>query len=233
MGVINILANLTDVVIWICAPIIGTAFGLIARGGSWKKRQQLSSTVSTSQIQRTPVRSGLSVTTRDQGAPVGSFISQARAELIVLGTSLVFLTAEKPRIKALIERGVTATFLLLDPKYCVNVVVPMGWSGLEEGVKLSIKNLCELYRELKREYQERLKIYLYNRYPVNNMIFVDPQAVDPEASKISFGAYLFGSEVSQRPVIFGTRAQAPEFYDKCFADCSKVLHEPSTHPYKC
>ena len=111
--VIDILASITDIWIWIGAGYIGLSFGLITR----KRKQE-------KENHREPIKGNLGIeffNSREElrkKYPLENLLSQAKHRIVILGGSLEYIAIQnRNTIRNILERGINIEFLLQNPDW--------------------------------------------------------------------------------------------------------------------
>jgi hypothetical protein len=171
---IDILANLTDIFVWIAAAVISIAIGLIFRGSSAPKQElkppekrEATQPASSIPIRSggiiapkggeplmvTVIGSGLEVYTRaevEEKYPFDRFVSQVKhgGELVIMVGAFSVLRYKTDTIKRLItEKNVTVTILLLAPT--IKKTVPAFVPSIKKVLDAEIDIIYQIERDFK------------------------------------------------------------------------------------
>lgn len=119
---------------------------------------------------------------REELPSLGAFLSQAKQEVFVAGTTLhAIVGSNRETIRDLVKRGITVRLLFLDPKLkfldklgdCL-----VGESKYNEAIIVSLKTACSVKRELAEVEKNRLDIRTYDTLPFYTMLMIDPNTGD-------------------------------------------------------
>jgi len=205
--VINILANLTDIYIWIGAAVIGLAFGLIV--GNRKQSKNGSQEVNKTSLER--AQGTQFYACREELPKLGEFLSEAKQEIWFIGVSNEKLIGQSAdAFKKALTRGVSIKFLLLDPKS----TLIKKWdeemiSATAKATEASIVRLCDIKRTLEESEKANFEILRYDLLPFNTFIVLDPKTSD---AKIQVDMYLYKTEAELRPSIIISKKEQENLY---------------------
>jgi hypothetical protein len=150
---------------------------------------------------------------REELPSLGAFLSQAKQEVFVAGTTLqAIVGSNRETIRDLVKRGVTVRLLFLDPKSkfldklsdCL-----VGESKYNKAIIVSLETACTVKRELAEVEKNRLDIRTYDTLPFYTMLMIDPNTGD---GTVRIEPYFYGKgERARSSFQISEKAQKDEF----------------------
>ncbi len=148
------------------------------------------------------------------------FLSDAKDEIIIFGTSLEKIMLEPSIIINKIEQNVHVTFLLLSDtteffsKYKDDILC-----GAKASIPVSLERICGLKKGLSKDNQDKFHIKIYD-YPLfNSAIIYDPNA----NGKILIEPHLYKLDTELRPSVIITKKKKEELFMKYWNHYNYIL----------
>ncbi len=211
--VIDILANLTDLWIWIAAAILGSAFALLTsrfKIADGDKAQEPSAPY--------PRPLGLEILTREQLDRARSF-----KEYLLSAKSALFLSAingggfmhQSDTFKELLRRKdfrITILVVRRDPTMMQlneRTFDSPGVEGVWKGA-LATFNGIKTDKELGEDERNRFLIKTHDLLPLESMVIIDPESED---GKMQVETYVYGKATPSRPNIALTKRDQRDLFE--------------------
>lgn len=218
--VMDIMANITDIWIWIAAALIGVGFNLITR-----KRTQQPKTETTKKISLTKEIPEF-YSSRKELPTLEDFLGSARDEIDLMGFSLWDIVVQnRATIITLLKQGKHIRFILLNPtsvdvKKFEEAIVD---ANLKDQIQHSLEQLRALKNGLSDVERGRLDIRTHDLLPFHTIIAVDAKS---DSGVLQVESYVYGTDSRLWSSLRISKKNQPQLFEKYWKSYEYV-HEHS------
>jgi hypothetical protein len=230
LRVVDVLASVTEIWIWIAAVLLGIAANLLTRGVSIGNHQKTepakpagpvqieSGGVTKSGEQYVVTSKALAgvdfYPSREELPSLKRVLERAKAEIFLLGFSLETVgTQNRDTIRSLLLSGVRIIFLVLSPTSSLVNPVEEAFSAasIAKAIERVVDELNNIRSGLPVSNRNLLEIRTHDLVPVHNIIAVDPNS---DNGLIRAETYLYGQSSRSWISVDVLKKENPELFMK-------------------